>query len=229
MSNKTDKSANSSGMFLSEIESKRILKQAGLRVTEPVLAKSREEAVSISRQIGFPVVLKIVSADITHKSDSGGVIVGLADAESVGKSYTGMMSVIRRKHPDAVIDGISVQKQAPPGVEVIIGMTKDPQFGPAVMFGLGGVWVEILKDVSFRIAPLCQDDAAEMIHELKGYRLLQGYRGKEAVDTAILEDWLLKISRLVEQNSLIKELDINPIFAYPDGAMAVDARILMEG
>jgi len=116
MSNKTDKSANSSGMFLSEIESKRILKQAGLRVTEPVLAKSREEAVSISRQIGFPVVLKIVSADITHKSDSGGVIVGLADAESVGKSYTGMMSVIRWKHPDAVIEGISVQKQAPPGV-----------------------------------------------------------------------------------------------------------------
>jgi len=96
------------------------------------------------------------------------------------------------------------------------------------MFGLGGVWVEILKDVSFRIAPLCQDDAVEMIRELKGYRLLQGYRGKEAVDMAILEDWLLKISRLVEQNSRIKELDINPIFAYPDGATAVDARILME-
>lgn len=214
--------------FLTESESKKILKQAGLTVTEPVLTKSSSEAVLIAKKSCFPVVLKIVSPDIIHKSDSGGVVTGLADSGSVRKAFDTIMNSVKRKHPEAVIEGISVQSQAAPGVEIIIGMTRDPQFGPAIMFGLGGVMVEVFNDVSIRIAPLTREDASEMIREVKGYKLLQGYRGKPKVDTDILEDWLLKISNLVMKNPAIKELDINPVFAYEKGAVAVDARILME-
>ncbi len=214
--------------FLNEIESKKLLKQAGLNVTEPVLAKSSLEAAQIAEKSGYPVVLKIVSPDIIHKSDSGGVLTGLADASAVRNAYDKMTASIKQKFPDAVIEGISVQPQAAPGVEVIIGMTRDPQFGPAIMFGLGGVMVEVFNDVSIRIAPLTREDTSEMLRELKGYKLLQGYRGKPEVDTDILEDWLLKVSALAMKNPAIKELDINPVFAYEKGAVAVDARILLE-
>jgi acetate---CoA ligase (ADP-forming) subunit beta len=214
--------------FLNELESKRILKQCGLTVTEPFLTKSSLEAVAIAESLGYPVVLKIVSDDITHKSDAGGVATGLTSSESVARAYTGMMAAIRQKHPEAVIEGISVQPQASAGVEIIIGMTRDPQFGPAIMFGLGGVWVEMFNDVSLRIAPLVREDASEMIRELKSYKLLDGYRGRPRIDTQNLENWLLKVSELVMKNPRIKELDINPIFAYPEGAVAVDARILLE-
>lgn len=214
--------------FLNEIESKRILKQAGITITEPLLAKSSSEAVTLAGRFGYPVVLKIISDDIIHKSDAGGVVTNLTDSESVEQAYTSMMTSIRQKYPQAVIDGISVQSQAPKGVEIIIGMTRDPQFGPAIMFGLGGVLVEIFNDVSLRIAPLNREDTSEMLHELKSYKLLQGYRGQPKVDTDILEDWLLKVSDLVMKNPRIKELDINPIFAYAQGAIAVDARILLE-
>ena len=130
--------------------------------------------------------------------------------------------------PEARIQGVSVQKMARPGVEVIIGMSKDDQFGPVLMFGLGGILVEVLKDVSFRIVPLAKRDAAEMVREIKGYPLLEGYRGQEAVDISYLEELLLKVSDFVEQNPEVKELDLNPIFAYSDGAVAVDARVILE-
>lgn len=214
--------------FLSELESKEILKQAGLTVTQPTLARSSAEAAAIARETGFPVVLKIVSPDIVHKSDAGGVVTGLTGPEDVEKACTSMMSAVRRTFPDADIEGISVQPQASAGLEVIIGMTRDPQFGPALMFGLGGVWVELMTDVSIRIAPLTREDTAEMVREIKGYKLLQGYRGNPKVDTDTLEEWLLKISDLAMNNPHIRELDINPVFAYPEGAVAVDARILFE-
>jgi acetate---CoA ligase (ADP-forming) subunit beta len=228
MANTLDTPPTRPASFLNEMESKKILKQAGLSVTEPLLAKSSSEAVLIARSLGYPVVLKVVSSDVIHKSDAGGVAVGLKDAESVSQAYTQIMAAINKKYPQARIDGISVQPQAPSGVEVIIGMTRDPQFGPAIMFGLGGIWVEIFNDVSIRIAPLCPEDAAEMVRELKGYKLLQGYRGQPKVDTVTLEDWLLKVSALSLKNSRIKELDINPVFAYAQGALAVDARIFLE-
>jgi acyl-CoA synthetase (NDP forming) len=223
-----DKSDLKPASFLNELESKKILKQAGLTVTEPVLAKSSSEAISIARSLGYPVVLKVVSPDIIHKSDAGGVVTGLSDSDSVTRAYNSMIVAIKQKYPDAVIEGISIQPQAPTGVEVIIGMTRDPQFGPAIMFGLGGVLVEIFNDVAIRIAPLSRVDTSEMIRELKGYKLLDGYRGKPKVDTNILEDWLLKVSELAMNNPWIKELDINPVFAYEKGAIAVDARILLE-
>ncbi len=228
MTNPSNEPRRKEPKFLNELESKQMIKQAGIKVTETVLARSRAEAVSIAQEFGFPVVLKIVSSDITHKSDVGGVVTGLNDSEGVGQAYDKMVSSIKEQFPQAAIDGVSVQPQAPPGVEIIIGMTRDPQFGPAIMFGLGGVTVEIFNDVSIRIAPLSREDISEMVREVKGYKLLNGYRGKPKVDTDILEDWLLKVSDLAMNHPRIKELDINPIFAYADGAVAVDARILLE-
>jgi len=214
--------------LLTAVESKELLKQAGIPVVEAKLARSKKEAVSMSKETGFPVVLKISSPDIVHKSDSGGVRLGLANATQVGNAYSKIMSSIKQKYPKAVIQGVSVQKMAPPGMEVIIGMSKDPQFGPVITFGLGGVLVEILKDVSFRIVPVSGKDASEMVKEIKGYPLLLGYRGQEAVDIASLEKLIVKVAQFIEQNPKIKELDLNPIFAYKDNAIAVDARIILE-
>ena len=213
---------------LTEIESKQILKEAGIDSTGIRLAKTRDEAISLSKEIGFPVVLKIVSPDVLHKTDAGGVKLGLDDEEAVGKAFDEIISAIKKNEPSANIHGVSVQNMARPGVEVIIGMSKDPQFGPVLMFGLGGILVEVLKDVSFRIVPLAKRDAREMIKEIKGYPILEGYRGQEPSNVAVLEDYLLKVSDFVDGRPEIKELDINPIFAYSDGAVAVDARVILE-
>ncbi|MFC2008286.1 acetate--CoA ligase family protein [Chloroflexota bacterium] len=214
--------------ILTEIEAKELVREAGISTVETRLATSKEEAISISKKLGFPVVLKIATPDVTHKSDDGGVKLGLTTSKQVGKAYDDIFTVIRQKYPEVAIHGVSVQKMARPGVEVIIGMSKDAQFGPVLMFGLGGILVEILKDVSFRIVPLTRRDAREMIREIKSYPLLEGYRGQEPADVSYLEELLLKVSQFVEENPEIKELDINPLFAYSDGAIAVDARVMLE-
>ena len=213
---------------LTEIESKQILGAAGIKTVETRLASSQREAVAVSNQIGFPVVLKISSPDITHKSDAGGVKIGLKNQAEVKKAYREIMESARQKYPAAKIEGVSVQSMARPGTEIIIGMFQDAQFGPVIMFGLGGVLVEVLKDVSFRIVPLVHRDAAEMIKQIKGYALLQGYRGHEPANIPFLEDLLLKISDFIEQTPEIKEMDLNPVFAYQDGGVVVDARIMLE-
>ena len=223
-----DKAKSEGRSLLTEIEAKELLKEAGLSVVDTRLATSKEEAISISQQMGFPAVLKIASADVVHKSDAGGVKLDLKTAKQVGKAYDDILRAIKKEYPEAKIQGVSVQKMARPGVEVIIGMSQDAQFGPVLMFGLGGILVEILKDVSFRIVPLVKRDAAEMIKEIKGYPLLEGYRGQEPVDVSNLEELLLKVSDFVEKTPDIKELDLNPIFAYKDGAVAVDARVVLE-
>jgi acyl-CoA synthetase (NDP forming) len=214
--------------LLTEVEAKELLKKADINVVDTRLAASREEAISISQELGFPVVLKIASSDVVHKSDAGGVKLGLETTEQVGQAFDDIMAAIKKAFPEAKIQGASVQKMARPGVEVIVGMSKDAQFGPVLMFGLGGILVEILKDVSFRIVPLVKRDATEMIKEIKGYPLLEGYRGQEPVDVTNLEDMVLKVSDFVEKHPEIKELDLNPIFAYKDGAVAVDARVVLE-
>ena len=225
----TVEQARSEGrVSLSEVESKEIIKKAGIEVIATRLAKSKEEAISISYELGFPVALKITSPDIIHKSDIGGVRLGLKTAKQVARAYDEILTSARKTHPKAAIHGISVQKMARPGMEVIVGLSKDAQFGPLVMFGLGGILVEILKDVSFRIVPLSRRDAQEMIREIKGYPLLLGYRGQEPVDLLALEELLLKVSNLAQQIPEIKELDLNPVFAYSDGTIVVDARILLE-
>jgi len=213
---------------LTEVEAKNLLKEAGIGVADTRLARTKREAISISSDMGFPVVLKIVSPEVIHKSDAGGVKVGLKNISQVGRAYSEIMTSVKQKFPRARIQGVAVQKMAPPGVEVIVGMSKDPQFGPVIMFGLGGVLVEVLKDVSFRIVPLTPRDAHEMVREIKGYPILCGYRGQDPADIGKLEQMILKVSDFVEQNSEIAELDLNPIFAYKDGALAVDARIILE-
>ncbi len=214
--------------ILTEIEAKQVIKAAGIKVVETRLAKSQKEAVALSEEIGFPIVLKIASPDIIHKTDAGGVETGLNNAAEVKKAYTDIMDSVNKKFPKANIEGVSVQAMARPGIEIIIGMSKDPQFGPVIMFGLGGIFVEVLKDVSFRLIPVEKRDAEAMIKEIKGYALLNGYRGQEPANPAALIDVILKVSALVEKTPEIKELDLNPVFAYKDSAIAVDARIVLE-
>jgi acyl-CoA synthetase (NDP forming) len=213
---------------LTEIEAKQVFQAIGVNTIETRLAPSLKEALAICGEIGFPVVLKIASPDITHKSDVGGVKVGLKNKAEVRKAYGEIMASARQKYPAARIEGVSVQSLARPGIEIIIGMFQDSQFGPVIMFGLGGIFVEVLKDVSFRLIPIVKRDAEEMIKEIKGHVLLQGYRGQEPADIPSLLDILLKVSDLVEQMPGIKEIDLNPVFAYKDSALAVDARIVLE-
>jgi len=213
---------------LTEIESKAVLNAAGIKTVDTRLSASKEEAITLSNHIGFPVVMKIASPDISHKSDAGGVKVGLKNEDEVAAAYDEIISNIKKNCPGAKIDGVSVQYMARSGIEIIIGMLKDPQFGPVLMFGLGGILVEVLKDVSFRIVPLTRRDAREMIKEIKGYTLLKGYRGHEPADIAYLEDLLLKISDFCEKTPELKELDLNPVFAYKEGGAIVDARMVIE-
>jgi len=223
-----EKAKKEGRILLTEIEAKELLKKAGINVVDTRLAKTKSEAVALARELGFPVVLKIASADVIHKTDAGGVKLGLKTAAQVEKAFDAIMKSVNKVVPNAKIDGVSVQTQAKQGVEVIIGMSKDAQFGPVLMFGLGGVLVETLKDVSFRIVPLVKRDAKEMIHEIKGFPLLQGYRGSEPVDVENLEAMVMKVSGFIEKTPEVKELDLNPIFAYKDGAIAVDARVILE-
>ena len=214
--------------MLSEIECKRLLKDIGIPATETELARTKEEAIALAKRIGLPVVLKIVSPQVVHKTDVGGVKLNLADEAAVGAAYDDILSAVKAHVPDAVIEGVAVQAFARPGTEVIVGMSKDPQFGPVLMFGLGGILVEVLKDVSFRIVPLLRRDAHQMITEIKAYPILEGYRGMEPADIAALEGILLKLSEFVDAHPEIKEMDLNPVLAYRDGAIAVDARIILE-
>ena len=212
---------------LTELEAKDLLKQAGIKVNDTRLAATKAQAVALAREMGFPVVLKIASPDVIHKSDAGGVKVGLRSQRQVGQAYQEIMASVRAKHPQARLQGVTVQAMARPGVEVIIGVSQDPQFGPVLMFGLGGIWVEVLKDVAFRLIPITPYDAREMIREIKGFPLLEGYRGQEPAHLPTLEGILLQVSELVEKHPQVQELDINPIFAYRDGAVAVDARVIL--
>ena len=214
---------------LTEVEAKQMLKEAGLSVVETRLARDKEEAQRMARDLGFPVVLKIVSPEIVHKSDIGGVKLGLQDESAVAQAYDEILAAAKRASPGAHIHGVSVQGMAKPGVEVILGVSKDLQFGPVIMFGLGGVLVEVLKDVAFRVVPLTKRDASQMIRGIKGYPLLEGYRGQDPANVPMLEEAILKLSQFIESHPEIKELDLNPVFAYKDGLAAVDARIVLEG
>lgn len=213
---------------LTEIESKELLKKAGIPVIETALATTKKDAVALSKKIGFPVVMKIASPDIIHKSDSGGVKLGLTNVTQVRRAYSEIMSSMKDKFPQSRVHGVAIQKMARPGIEVIVGLSKDAQFGPIIMFGLGGILVEVLEDVSFRLVPVTMKDAEEMIKEIRGYPLLRGYRGQEPVDISLLERFIVRVSRFAEIYPQVKELDINPIFAYADNALAVDARITLE-
>ena len=223
-----DRARSQGRSLLTEIESKQILEEAGIPTTSARLATTADEAVTAAKDVGYPVVLKIVSPDVTHKSDVGGVRLGLDSPEAVTTGFAEMVAAVKARQPDARIEGVAVQRMAAPGIEVIVGMSVDPQFGPVLMFGLGGILVEVLKDVAFRIVPLEPRDARQMIRDIKGFPALEGFRGHDPADLDALESLILKVSSFVEAHPEVQELDLNPVFAYKDGTVAVDARIVVQ-
>jgi len=213
--------------FLYEHEAKNLCSHYGMPITAIKIATTEDEAVKYSDEIGYPIVLKIVSPQVLHKSDSGGVLININNAEEVRAGYNKILTNVKKHVPEAVITGILVQEMAPSGTEVIVGSTKDPTFGNTLMFGLGGIFVEVLKDVSFRIVPIQKIDASEMIKEIKAYKILEGVRGMPPVDQEMLVKILMATSKMLEECSEIKELDMNPIIVYEKGARVVDARIIL--
>ena len=213
--------------LLTEVESKQLLHDAGIRVTQARLATTADEAAVAADAIGYPAVLKVVSGNIAHKSDVGGVELGLADAAAVRAAYGRIMAAAKEHVPGARVEGVSVQEMAKQGTEVIIGTTTDPQFGPVLAFGLGGIMVEVLKDVAFRIVPLESRDAHQIVREIRGFAVLEGVRGQPGSDIDALEAMILQVSQFVRDHPEVAELDLNPVFAYPDGAIAVDARVVL--
>ena len=175
------------------------------------MVMTSEEAIAAAQKIGYPVVMKIVSPDILHKTDVGGVRLGIENDQQVEEAFFEITAQSQQYSPHAAILGVSVQEMVKGGKEVILGMSKDVQFGPLIMFGLGGIYVEVLKDVSFRIAPLSVEDADQMIREINAYPLLRGTRGEKPTDIAALSESLLRLSQLVTDNPEILELDINPL------------------
>jgi len=213
---------------LLEPEAKTVCIAYGIPTPSFRVASNPSQAVSFAEEIGYPVVLKIVSPDIVHKTDVGGVAVGLSSSDAVESAYGQITTSTAARRPDARVSGVLVQKMAPESTQVIVGSVNDPQFGPTILFGLGGVLVEILRDVVFRIAPLEDRDAREMVHEIKGYSILAGYRGSSPADEDALVDLILRTSRLVMENREIDQIDLNPAIVYEHGALVVDARVLLQ-
>jgi len=208
--------------YLMEHESKAVLESLGITTTGSAVAQTADQAVQIFRSLGCPVAMKVLSPDVVHKSDAGGVVLNIADEVGVRSAYAGIAAAFSGRN----IAGISVQRMAEPGIEAIIGVANDATFGPMLMFGLGGVFVEVLKDVSFRSIPITASDAREMIQEVRGYALLRGYRGR-AADIEALEKLLLSVSDFVMDNQDIAEMDMNPVFLYPQGYTVADARLIL--
>ena len=223
--------ARADGRFaIGDAEAWDILKSYGLKIPRSYLAKTPQEAIEYAGELGYPVVLKIASPDILHKTDVGGVKVGLESADQVRDAFELMIFRTERYLPEAQIWGCQVQEMAPPGgMEVLIGMNRDPQFGPLVTFGLGGIYVEALHDVTFRVAPFTKLDAEAMLSEIRAKALLNGVRGNPPMDKAAIVDTLLRMGQLVQDFPEIAEFDINPLIVYPNdqGAIAIDMRLVL--
>ncbi len=221
------KMRQSKRLQLGEEEARQVISAYGFRIPISILAASESEAVEAAKGIGYPVVMKISSPDILHKSDLGGVRVGIKTDAEARTCFCDITQKARRLMPDAEIKGVLVQQMITGGKEVILGMSRDPQFGPLLMFGLGGIYIEILKDVSFRIAPIGSAEAEEMIREIRSFPLLKGARGEKPVDINTVVNDILRLSQLVTDFPEIIEMDINPLIVFPEGGgtMALDARI----
>jgi acyl-CoA synthetase (NDP forming) len=216
--------------WLATGETRRLLLAMGLPVAPGGVAHSAEEAVQLAQEVGFPVAVKLASHVIVHKTEAGGIFLNLRDQAQVRQAFEAIHDRLARDGQLQALEGVLVQPMISGGVEVMVGVTADPLFGPLIAFGLGGVHVEILGDVCFRVTPLTDRDASEMVRTIRGHRLLEGYRGHPPADVKALEEVLLRISFLVEQLPEITELDLNPIFALPpgEGCQIVDARIRVE-
>ncbi len=215
---------------IGDAEAREILEAYGLKIPRSEIAATPQDAVAVATDIGYPVVLKIASPDILHKTDVGGVKVGLNSPSDVQDAFELMVYRAQRYVPEARIWGCLVQEMAPQGgLEVLVGMNRDPQFGPLVTFGLGGIYVETLKDVTFRIAPFSRQEAWQMLKEIRAHALLDGVRGNPPVDKEAIVDTLLRMGQLVQDFTEIAEFDINPLIVYPEGmgALAIDMRLVL--
>ena len=211
---------------LLETEAKELLKEYGIPVPDFKLIKSEEEITGLAKEINFPIVMKIVSPDIIHKTDVGGVKIGIKTEKEARIAYQEIIFEAKKYNKKAKISGVIVYPMVPQGTEVIIGIMKDPHFGPVIMFGLGGIFVEVLKDISFRILPIEERDAEEMINEIKGSKILKGVRGEGPKEIKAIKNLLLKISQLALENPEINEIDLNPVFVFEKGLQIVDARMI---
>jgi acyl-CoA synthetase (NDP forming) len=209
-------------------EARQICRLHGIPVPESYIAKNVEEAVKMGSQIGFPLALKVVSPQILHKTDVGGVALNIDSEDVLRDAYQKLITKVARNKPEAQILGVLVEKMMPPATEVIVGGIRDSQFGPAVMFGMGGIFAEVYEDVAFRVAPLDKMDALSLMNEIKGSKILKGFRGEPAADTDAIIKVLLNVSGLMTEHNSISQLDLNPVIVYSDSACAVDSRIIME-
>ena len=213
---------------LTEAEAYEVLSKYGIPVPKYSVVSSEEELHKLATRLEFPLVMKIVSPDIIHKTDIGGIEMNISNLEQSKKAYKNIIYHVMENKPEARINGMLFYKQAPKGVEVIVGMIRDPQFGPTVMFGLGGIFIEILKDVTFRVCPVERADIEEMLTEIQGIKMLQGFRGQPRCDVNAIVDIIMIISRLALDYSVITEIDLNPIIVYEKGALVVDAKIFLN-
>jgi acetyltransferase len=217
--------------FITEHSASAVASAYGIAVPAGGMARDLEEARALADDVGYPVVMKIASPDILHKSDLGGIRVGILNGEELDAAYDDMLTRVRRRLPEAVIWGVTIQEMVPPGREVIIGVNRDPSFGPLLMFGLGGIYVEVLKDVTFRLCPVSLEDARQMITEIRAFGLLRGARGEHPADLEAVADTIVKVSALATDFPEITELDVNPLIVADrgGGALAADIRIGIGG
>jgi len=213
---------------LDVVESEKFCEKYGVKFGASGVAHNEDEAVNIAKKIGYPVVMKIVSKDIVHKSEAKAVKTWVEDDDEARDAYTKIIDSVKKHKEDAHIDGVQVQDQMEKGIEVIIGAKRDPQFGPVVIFGLGGIMVEVLKDVSMRICPIEKKEAEEMIREIHAHEVLSGVRGNKGVDIEAIVDAIMKISNLMMKEDNVLELDLNPMFATRRDLVAADARIILK-
>jgi len=212
---------------LLETEAKELLREYGIPVPAFKLIKSEEEISGLAKEMIFPITMKIVSPGIIHKTDAGGVKVDIKTEKEARIAYQEIIFEAKKYNKRAKISGVIVYPMVPQGTEIIIGIMQDPHFGPVIMFGLGGIFVEVLKDISFRVLPIEERDAEEMISEIKGYKILKGIRGEAPKDIQAIKDLLLKISQLTLENPEISEIDLNPVFVFEKGLQVIDARMIL--
>lgn len=213
---------------LTEVEAKRLLGELGVPVSRPEVATTPHEAVAAAARVGYPVALKVVAASITHKSEYGCVVLDVRDEQGVRAAFDRILANAGAAVPDAVVEGVAVEAMAPAGLEVIVGLQRDPTFGPTVVFGLGGTLVELLADVAMRVVPFTDADAAAMVDEIRGAALLRGYRDRPPADVAAVTRIIRQVGALGAADG-IASVDLNPVIVYERGAIVVDALITLRG
>lgn len=214
--------------MLLEHEAKEVCRSYGLRAPCSAVVTNEEQARAKADELGFPLVAKVVSPDILHKSDCGGVILGLSDSDQVVTAFRNIVQSAQHNCPTASVEGVLLEAMVPSGTEVIAGCMTDPQFGKAVMFGLGGLFVEVYSDVAFRIVPVSREDATEMIEELRGYSILKGARGRPKVRLDVIQDLITNLSRMVQDLDVVDQVDLNPVILRESDATVVDAKIILR-